>query len=142
VTAIGKVHGVAKARLGGVVPAAVPPVDLVARWIASAAAQGVPIKATAGLHHALRAHRALTYETDAPAAVMHGSSTCSWRRASRTPRSPRIGGAGGLTHRPCIESPRRPRARLIPVLAETDARAFTFDDDAVAWRAVSLSTRR
>ena len=141
VTAIGKVHGVAKARLGGVVPAAVPPVDLVARWIASAAAQGVPIKATAGLHHALRAHRALTYETDAPAAVMHGFlnvfvAACVAHAAFASD------GRRGRPDAPPGASSRRDdlAARLIPVLAETDARAFTFDDDAVAWRAVSLST--
>ena len=53
-------------------PEAIPdPADL-ARFIAACAAAGVPWKATAGLHHPVRAEQALTYEPGAPRAVMHG----------------------------------------------------------------------
>ena len=55
----------AKARTGGVMPDAIPdPADL-ARFIAACVAASVPWKATAGLHHPIRAERALTYSRGA-----------------------------------------------------------------------------
>ncbi|HSD29477.1 MAG TPA: hypothetical protein VLL75_19395, partial [Vicinamibacteria bacterium] len=62
----------AKARTGGVVPEAIPSPAEVARFIAACAAAGVPWKATAGLHHPVRAEHALTYAADGPRAVTHG----------------------------------------------------------------------
>jgi hypothetical protein len=62
----------AKIRTGGVVPSAIPSVEEVARFLRACYAAGVPFKATAGLHHPLRSEHPLTYETDAPRAVMHG----------------------------------------------------------------------
>lgn len=62
----------AKIRTGGVTPEAFPPADQVARFIRHCYATGVGFKATAGLHHPLRAMQALTYQPDAPRAVMHG----------------------------------------------------------------------
>jgi hypothetical protein len=62
----------AKIRTGGVVPAAIPSPGAVARFVAACASSRVPFKATAGLHHAVRGERALTYESDSPRAVMHG----------------------------------------------------------------------
>ena len=62
----------AKIRTGGVVPAAIPPVEAVAQFLRACYAAGVPFKATAGLHHPVRHEQDLTYEAGSPRAVMHG----------------------------------------------------------------------
>jgi len=62
----------AKMRTGGVTPAKVPSTALVARFLARAKHAGAALKATAGLHHAIRAERRLTYATDSPTGIMHG----------------------------------------------------------------------
>ena len=59
-------------RTGGLVPEAIPSPGRLARFLAACAAAGVPFKATAGLHHPLRAEHPLTYAADAPRATMHG----------------------------------------------------------------------
>lgn len=62
----------AKLRTGGLVPEAIPAPADVARFMAACRAAGVPFKATAGLHHPLRAEQALTYAADSPRGVLHG----------------------------------------------------------------------
>lgn len=62
----------AKVRTGGVTPSKVPRTALVARFLARAKQAGAALKATAGLHHAIRAERKLTYAGDSPSGVMHG----------------------------------------------------------------------
>jgi hypothetical protein len=105
----------AKIRTGGVKPEAIPAVGDVARFILVCAERRLPFKATAGLHHSVRAPQALTYEPDAPRAVMHGflnvflAAAFAWH-GDRD---------------------------IEPVLAETDAAAFRFDDRA-RWRDRSL----
>jgi hypothetical protein len=75
----------------------------------------VAFKATAGLHHPVRAPQALTYAADSPRAVTHGflnvflAAAFAWH-GDRD---------------------------LEPVLAETDPAAFRFDDRA-HWRDRSL----
>ncbi|HEX8925269.1 MAG TPA: hypothetical protein VF786_05725, partial [Terriglobales bacterium] len=64
--------GRAKIRSGGVTEQAIPPARDVAGFIVRCARAGVAFKATAGLHHPLRACHALTYEDDSPQATMHG----------------------------------------------------------------------
>src|SRR5690606_27349348 len=62
----------AKARTGGITPEAIPPASLVLRFLAACVRHAVPFKATAGLHHPLRAEYPLTYDAAAPRGVMHG----------------------------------------------------------------------
>jgi hypothetical protein len=64
--------GCAKLRMGGAEAEAFPPVEAVAEFIAQCAELGVPFKATAGLHHALRGSYALTDAVDSPRGTMHG----------------------------------------------------------------------
>ena len=62
----------AKIRAGGVTIDAFPPARFIADFLATSAAHRVPFKATAGLHHALRCHRPLTYSADSPSGWMFG----------------------------------------------------------------------
>jgi hypothetical protein len=72
VQAIGAAGARAKVRTGGVTLDAFPTTDELARFVVACAASGVPFKATAGLHHAVRADHHVTYEPNSPYATMHG----------------------------------------------------------------------
>lgn len=111
----------AKIRTGGVVPEAIPEPADVARFIAACAAAGVAWKATAGLHHPLRAEQRLTYEPAGPRAVMHGFlnvfAAAVFARAGAT------------------------LAELDAVLREPQASALRLDDEGLAWRQLRAGTR-
>jgi hypothetical protein len=62
----------AKMRTGGVTPESIPRASDVVRFMRACIDAGVAFKATAGLHHALRAEQPLTYASDAPRGVMFG----------------------------------------------------------------------
>jgi hypothetical protein len=62
----------AKIRTGGVTNDAFPTTAEIIRFIRTCLAANVPFKATAGLHHALRCFKPLTYESNAPMGAMHG----------------------------------------------------------------------
>ena len=101
-------------------PDAIPdPADL-ARFIAACAAAKVPWKATAGLHHPIRAEQALTYEPGSPRAVLHGFLNVFAAAAF----------AGGGAPFPDLEA----------VLREEDAAAFHLDDHGLSWRHLRVST--
>jgi hypothetical protein len=106
----------AKLRTGGVKPEAIPTVEEVAAFIRACADRQLAFKATAGLHHPIRAMQPLTYESSAPRAVMHGflnvflAAAFAWH---------------GLRD-------------IEPILAETDAGAFSFGEEA-RWRDWALS---
>lgn len=110
----------AKIRTGGVVPDAIPPVEHVARFLRACYAAGVPFKATAGLHHPLRAEYALTYEPDSPRAVMHGFLNVFLAAVFHH---------NGLTHRDTID--------LLNARALDDV---VFDDEKIQWREYVVTT--
>ena len=83
----------------------------------------MPFKATAGLHHPVRAEHALTYEPDSPRAVMNGFLNVFVAAIAR----PRV-------------RPRR-RRRCCPILEETSPDAFAFADSHLAWRDLSADAR-
>lgn len=106
----------AKIRTGGVVPESIPTVDQLTDFILRCAELLLPFKATAGLHHPIRASHPLTYEAGAPSAIMHGFINLFLAAA--------FAWAGGQD--------------IHPLLSETDPGAFRFDDRA-HWRDRSLT---
>ena len=105
----------AKIRCGGVKAEMIPPTDDVAAFIMACSAANVSFKATAGLHHPIRAEQALTYEADPPRAIMHGFVNVFVAAAMAR---------GGKADASVVKA----------VLDETDASAFSFSDDGVRWR--------
>jgi hypothetical protein len=109
----------AKVRTGGLAPEAFPaPASLVA-FIESARDVGVPFKATAGLHHAVRGAYPLSDEIGAQSATMHGFVNLLLATATVGERLPTTTAAALLTR--------------------TDHSALVFDDDRVRWGDVELS---
>jgi len=70
--AVAAVGGRAKVRTGGVSAEMFPSVPDLARFLRTCAADHVPFKATAGLHHALRSAHLLTPEDKGAPVMMHG----------------------------------------------------------------------
>ena len=120
--AIGKGGGRAKARTGGTTPDAFPATRDVARFLEACVREGVPFKATAGLHHPLRAEYRLTYEPDAPAGVMFGFLNVF------------LGAALLATGMPAAELP--------ALLEEGSADALRVDDAGISWRRYCLTTEQ
>lgn len=108
-----------KIRMGGLKPEAIPSSADAAAFINACADRQLAFKATAGLHHPVRSMQALTYEADAPRAVMHGflnvllAASFAWHG----------------------------ERDIEPVLAEMDPRAFRFDERA-HWKGRVLSTEQ
>ena len=123
-TAVRSAGRLAKLRTGGVSPASIPTPVQVAEFIWDCARAGVPFKATAGLHHPVRAEHALTYAADSPRALMHGfinvflASALAWAAAQseETGRS--------------IDPP----ADVVDLIDERDPSAFSVETDAIRWR--------
>lgn len=112
--AIGRVGGRAKVRTGGVTADAFPPADRLARFIVACVRAGVPFKATAGLHHPLRATYRLTYAADSASGEMFGFLNVLLAAAFAST---------GLTS-----------DEVGQLLVEHDAAAFRFDAGGVSWR--------
>lgn len=70
--AVGQLGGRAKVRTGGVTTDAFPTTTDLLRFLRGCVEAGVPFKATAGLHHPLRAAYRLTYAQDSPSGTMFG----------------------------------------------------------------------
>ncbi len=99
----------AKFRCGGVTPEAFPTSERLAGVIHQAAALGLPLKCTAGLHHPVR------HQADDPPVMMHGFLN--------------VFGAGlmALAHQLDLD-------QLVACLQETDPAAFTFQRGAFCWQ--------
>ena len=104
----------AKIRTGGITESAIPSPDQVLRFLSTCVDQGVPFKATAGLHHAIRGVYPLTYDPDAPTGTMFGYLNIFFASA--------ICAAGGS------------EGAVLGALEETDASAFKVDDTGVWWK--------
>lgn len=72
ITAIARLGGRAKVRTGGVTPEAFPSTADLVRFLHVSTRTRVPFKATAGLHHPLRAEYRLTYAPGSATGVMFG----------------------------------------------------------------------
>ena len=105
----------AKIRCGGVRPELIPPVEAVANFLRSCHRASVGMKFTAGLHHPVRSVHPLSYEPDAPRAMMHGFLNVFF--------------AASLVARGDCPDP-----VLLDVLEETEASAFSVDDSGIIWR--------
>lgn len=105
----------AKIRTGGVTPEAFPTPRHVAEFIHACAAAQVPFKATAGLHHPVRAEHRLTYEANSPRGVMHGFLNLFLAAALARAR-------------------RLDLAATVAVLEDTSPDSFRFTDDGASWR--------
>jgi hypothetical protein len=112
----------AKLRTGGVVDTAFPSSYHIIRFLRTCRDIGIAFKATAGLHHPVRAEFPLTYKLDSPRGTMFGflnvflAAAFMWNGADDSTAA--------------------------KILEETDSSAFAFDDSAVNWRDQSLSVNR
>ena len=108
-----------KVRTGGLTAEAFPSPDALVAFLDTAVRAGVPFKATAGLHHAVRGAYRLTYEPGAASAPMYGYLNVLLATAALS--------AG--------HSAEAARA----LLTRDDAAALVFADDAVRWGESALS---
>ncbi|MFN8816372.1 MAG: hypothetical protein ACK51N_05510 [bacterium] len=113
----------AKIRTGGVKPEMFPSPEVVADFLLACAASEVPFKATAGLHHPVRASYPLTYEPGCASGTMHGFLNVF------------LGAA-------LLRTLNLKREELIALLGETNPDNFRFQDDHVAWKDRRISTEQ
>jgi hypothetical protein len=119
VRAIGRAGAYAKIRTGGTAADAFPGSEDVARFLAACVSEGVPFKATAGLHHAVRGEYPLTYAPDSAHGTMFGFLNIFLAAAFL-----RAGEDEAFAH---------------AVLEERNAGAFRFDDRGATYEGRRLS---
>jgi hypothetical protein len=112
----------AKIRAGGLTPDAFPTSQDLARFLSLCAKARVPFKATAGLHHPIRAVHRLTYEPDSPFGVMHGFLNLFLASAYLS---------FGMGEEEAAE-----------LLEETAGKDLQFDETGVSWRGQRLSNEQ
>jgi hypothetical protein len=108
----------AKVRTGGLTADAFPTPDALVAFLEAAVRVGVPFKATAGLHHAVRGGYRLTYEPGAAVAPMYGYLNLLLATAAL---------AAG-----------QPPAAARDLLVRDDPASLAFADDAVRWGPLAL----
>lgn len=114
IVTIGRTAARAKVRTGGVTGDGFPSTANLLRFLLSCVRAGVPFKATAGLHHPLRAEYRLTYKPDSPTGKMFGFLNLFLATAFLR---------AGME-----------KSRAAQVLEEESPVAFQFDDRGVSWR--------
>ena len=118
VEAIGRIGARAKMRTGGISENLFPTSTNLVRFMSACVQAGVPFKATAGLHHPVRARYRLTYENDSPSAMMYGFLNILLTAAFIS---------SGLENQEAVR-----------LLEEQDSRAFRFDEGGVTWNGQRL----
>ncbi|MEJ7811217.1 MAG: hypothetical protein WKG32_12460 [Gemmatimonadaceae bacterium] len=111
-----------KVRTGGVTPDLFPDPEHLARFLRVCADANVPFKATAGLHHPVRAEYPLSYEEGCERGTMYGFLNVFVAAAFVYD-----GMHAGDAER---------------VLGERSPEAFRFDDDGVSWRGERVGVER
>lgn len=106
-----------KLRTGGVEASAFPSSQAVASTLVACRDANVPLKFTAGLHHPVR------HFSDSVRSKMHGFLN--------------VFVAGVLAHATGCAA-----AELLPLLAEEDSSAFTFEPDCLRWRGTALTSEQ
>lgn len=114
VKTIARVGARAKVRTGGTDQNAFPTSRAILSFLVACERERVPFKATAGLHHPIRGSYRLTYEPNSASGTMYGFLN--------------VFVAAALLHKGESES------IVLKALEESDAAAFEFTDDAIAWR--------
>ncbi len=110
----------AKIRTGGVTATAFPTAGQVVAFLQAALSAGVPFKATAGLHHAVRGQYRLTYDADAACAPMYGYLNVLLATAAL-----HAGWPAAIAER---------------VLLSTDAATLTFSESGIEWGGLTFDT--
>ncbi len=127
----------AKLRTGGVNPGSFPRLQQVARFVSACALAGVPFKATAGLHHALRGVYPLNNDPGCTNAA-HAVGPSKVRRAPHVP----MHGFINLFVAAAAVKAGAMELQLPELLAERGERAFAFNKHGVAWRSLKISNRQ
>jgi len=120
--AVADVGAKAKIRTGGTTEDAFPTSREVARFIRRCIEVGAPFKATAGLHHPIRARYRLTYAPNSPEGVMFGFLNVFLAAALL-----RAGGS---------------EDDAVAMLETSDASAVEFDDLGATWRGRRLTSEQ
>ncbi len=114
IAAVVDAEACAKVRTGGVVAEAIPASSTVAAFLVACAQRRVRLKATAGLHHAIRGEQRLTYEPQSATACMHGFVNFFVAAAAA------YEGAN--------------QAEIAEILNDGERRNFSANSDGLAWR--------
>ena len=118
--AIARTGHAAKIRTGGVTAAQFPRPEQIARFLRECARLDLPFKATAGLHHPLRAEYPLTYEPESDRGTMFGFINVLLAAAAAR------AGAG--------------ERELVALLEERDPGALRVDAESVEWHGHRFAT--
>lgn len=113
----------AKLRTGGVTPELFPSCERVADFLLTFNAADVPIKCTAGLHHPVRSVQKLTYKPDSPMHMMHGFLNVFFAAAF-------------------VRAMNADRETILRILNETVSNSFRFEEGAIVWRDLRLTTHQ
>jgi hypothetical protein len=119
VAAMSRAGTSAKIRTGGVTADAFPSAEDVVRFMRRCIDAGVRFKATAGLHHPLRAEYPLTYEASSPSGVMYGHLNVFLAAAA-------------IAHGLSDDDARQ-------ILEERDPSSIVATDEALVWRGHAFS---